>query len=130
MYHRILKKPELSLDRTPKELYDELTGLAKDGYHPITAARDRSSTARVSPNAFVTRSRRTSISATPVPLADRGQDYAPRGPRLSPPPGRERATTERHILVPLLIRRGVASRMAPARIAGGRRCPFLGVPEP
>jgi peptidoglycan/xylan/chitin deacetylase (PgdA/CDA1 family) len=38
MYHRILKKPELSLDRTPKELYDELTGLAKDGYHPITAA--------------------------------------------------------------------------------------------
>jgi peptidoglycan/xylan/chitin deacetylase (PgdA/CDA1 family) len=38
MYHRIMKKPELSLDRSSKELYDELTGLAKDGYHPITAA--------------------------------------------------------------------------------------------
>ncbi|MEO3823702.1 polysaccharide deacetylase family protein [Actinomadura sp. B10D3] len=38
MYHRILKKAELSLDRTTKELYDELTGLAKDGYYPITAA--------------------------------------------------------------------------------------------
>lgn len=38
MYHRILKKPELSLDRSTKELYDELTGLAKDGYYPITAA--------------------------------------------------------------------------------------------
>ncbi len=38
MYHRIMKKPELSLDRSSKELYDELTGLAKDGYYPITAA--------------------------------------------------------------------------------------------
>ncbi|WP_243716273.1 polysaccharide deacetylase family protein [Actinomadura darangshiensis] len=38
MYHRIMKKPELSLDRSTKELYDELTGLAKDGYYPITAA--------------------------------------------------------------------------------------------
>jgi peptidoglycan/xylan/chitin deacetylase (PgdA/CDA1 family) len=38
MYHRILKKPELSLDRSTKELYDELTRLAKDGYYPITAA--------------------------------------------------------------------------------------------
>nr|WP_221493009.1 polysaccharide deacetylase family protein [Actinomadura coerulea] len=38
MYHRIMKKAELSLDRSSKELYDELTGLAKDGYYPITAA--------------------------------------------------------------------------------------------
>lgn len=38
MYHRILKKPELSLDRSTKELYDELTRLAKGGYYPITAA--------------------------------------------------------------------------------------------
>jgi peptidoglycan/xylan/chitin deacetylase (PgdA/CDA1 family) len=38
MYHRIMKKPELSLDRSAEELYDELTGLAKDGYYPITAA--------------------------------------------------------------------------------------------
>ncbi|MFA1548131.1 polysaccharide deacetylase family protein [Actinomadura chokoriensis] len=38
MYHRILKKPELSLDRSTKELYDELTRLAKGGYQPITAA--------------------------------------------------------------------------------------------
>ena len=38
MYHRILPKPELSLDRSTKELYDELTGLAKGGYYPITAA--------------------------------------------------------------------------------------------
>lgn len=38
MYHRILKKPELSLDRSTKELYDELTTLAKSGYYPITAA--------------------------------------------------------------------------------------------
>lgn len=38
MYHRIMKKAELSLDRSSKELYDELTGLARDGYYPITAA--------------------------------------------------------------------------------------------
>ncbi|NKZ05127.1 polysaccharide deacetylase family protein [Actinomadura latina] len=38
MYHRIMKKPEQSLDRSAKELYDELTRLAKDGYCPITAA--------------------------------------------------------------------------------------------
>lgn len=38
MYHRIMKKPQLSLDRSTKELHDELTGLAKDGYYPITAA--------------------------------------------------------------------------------------------
>lgn len=38
MYHRILKKPELALDRSTKELYDELTRLAKGGYYPITAA--------------------------------------------------------------------------------------------
>ncbi|QXJ25465.1 polysaccharide deacetylase family protein [Actinomadura graeca] len=38
MYHRIMKKAELSLDRTGKELYDELTRLAKGGYVPVTAA--------------------------------------------------------------------------------------------
>ncbi|MFC6881771.1 MULTISPECIES: polysaccharide deacetylase family protein [Actinomadura] len=38
MYHRILKKPELSLDRSTKELRDELTRLAEEGYVPITAA--------------------------------------------------------------------------------------------
>ncbi|TMQ93449.1 polysaccharide deacetylase [Actinomadura soli] len=37
MYHRIVKKPEMSLDRSSKELYDELTRLAKGGYCPITA---------------------------------------------------------------------------------------------
>ncbi|WP_242902104.1 polysaccharide deacetylase family protein [Actinomadura terrae] len=38
MYHRIMKKPELSLDRSSKELYDELTRLARSGYVPVTAA--------------------------------------------------------------------------------------------
>ncbi|GAA2580256.1 polysaccharide deacetylase family protein [Actinomadura fulvescens] len=38
MYHRIMKKAELSLDRTTKELRDELTRLAEEGYVPITAA--------------------------------------------------------------------------------------------
>ena len=38
MYHRIVPKPEMSLDRSTKELYDELTRLAKGGYVPITAA--------------------------------------------------------------------------------------------
>ncbi|WP_067463466.1 polysaccharide deacetylase family protein [Actinomadura macra] len=38
MYHRIMKKAELSLDRSSKELYDELTRLAKSGYVPVTAA--------------------------------------------------------------------------------------------
>ncbi|MBO2449733.1 polysaccharide deacetylase family protein [Actinomadura barringtoniae] len=38
MYHRIMKKPEASLDRSTKELHDELTRLAKEGYMPITAA--------------------------------------------------------------------------------------------
>ncbi|MFI0481649.1 polysaccharide deacetylase family protein [Actinomadura sp. 9N215] len=37
MYHRIVKKPEMSLDRSAKELYDELTRLAKGGYCPVTA---------------------------------------------------------------------------------------------
>ncbi|MBE1535362.1 polysaccharide deacetylase family protein [Actinomadura algeriensis] len=37
MYHRILAKPEQSLDRSTKELYDELTRLAKGGYTPVTA---------------------------------------------------------------------------------------------
>ncbi|MEV5831521.1 polysaccharide deacetylase family protein [Spirillospora sp. NPDC052242] len=37
MYHRILDKPEQSLDRSTKELYDELTRLAKGGYTPVTA---------------------------------------------------------------------------------------------
>ncbi|MBT2209901.1 polysaccharide deacetylase family protein [Actinomadura sp. NEAU-AAG7] len=38
MYHRIMKKAELSLDRSSKELYDELTRLARSGYVPVTAA--------------------------------------------------------------------------------------------
>ncbi len=38
MIHRVMDKPESSLDRTPKELYEEFTGLAKQGYDPITAA--------------------------------------------------------------------------------------------
>ncbi|WP_131737791.1 polysaccharide deacetylase family protein [Actinomadura roseirufa] len=38
MYHRIMKRPEQSLDRSSKELYDELTRLAKSGYVPVTAA--------------------------------------------------------------------------------------------
>ncbi|MDL4770930.1 MULTISPECIES: polysaccharide deacetylase family protein [Thermomonosporaceae] len=38
MYHRIMKKPELSLDRSTKELRDELTRLAEEGYVPVTAA--------------------------------------------------------------------------------------------
>ncbi|MFG2000190.1 polysaccharide deacetylase family protein [Spirillospora sp. NPDC048911] len=38
MYHRIMKKAELSLDRSTKELRDELTRLAEEGYVPITAA--------------------------------------------------------------------------------------------
>ena len=38
MYHRIVEKPDRALDRTPKELHDELTRLAKGGYSPITAA--------------------------------------------------------------------------------------------
>ncbi|RSN58096.1 polysaccharide deacetylase family protein [Actinomadura sp. WAC 06369] len=37
MYHRILDKAEQSLDRSTKELYDELTRLAKGGYTPVTA---------------------------------------------------------------------------------------------
>lgn len=39
MYHRIMVKPQQSLDRSTTELYDELTRLAKDGYVPITAAQ-------------------------------------------------------------------------------------------
>lgn len=39
MYHRILDKPTLSLDRSGDELYAELTRLAKGGYVPITAAQ-------------------------------------------------------------------------------------------
>lgn len=38
MYHRIVAKTQASLDRTPKELRDELVRLAKEGYAPITAA--------------------------------------------------------------------------------------------
>ncbi|MCP2338180.1 polysaccharide deacetylase family protein [Actinomadura rupiterrae] len=38
MYHRIMKHPEASLDRSTKELYTELTRLATTGYYPITAA--------------------------------------------------------------------------------------------
>ncbi|RFU38437.1 polysaccharide deacetylase, partial [Actinomadura logoneensis] len=38
MYHRIMKHPEASLDRSTKELYAELTRLATSGYYPVTAA--------------------------------------------------------------------------------------------
>lgn len=38
MYHRIMKHPQASLDRSTKELYTELTRLATTGYYPITAA--------------------------------------------------------------------------------------------
>ncbi|GAA4137255.1 polysaccharide deacetylase family protein [Actinomadura keratinilytica] len=37
MYHRIVKKPEMSLDRSVQEFRDELIRLAKSGYVPITA---------------------------------------------------------------------------------------------
>jgi peptidoglycan/xylan/chitin deacetylase (PgdA/CDA1 family) len=38
MYHRVLKKPQASLDRSLKEFRKELTRLATEGYVPITAA--------------------------------------------------------------------------------------------
>lgn len=38
MIHRVMPKPQASLDRSVKDLYDEFTGLAKQGYVPITAA--------------------------------------------------------------------------------------------
>ncbi|MQY02240.1 polysaccharide deacetylase family protein [Actinomadura macrotermitis] len=38
MYHRIMKRPVLSLDRSTGELRAELTRLAREGYVPITAA--------------------------------------------------------------------------------------------
>jgi peptidoglycan/xylan/chitin deacetylase (PgdA/CDA1 family) len=38
MIHRVMAKPEASLDRTPTELYEEFSGLAKQGYVPVTAA--------------------------------------------------------------------------------------------
>ncbi|MFI0349569.1 polysaccharide deacetylase family protein [Actinomadura sp. 9N407] len=37
MYHRIIAKPELSLDRSTTEFREELVRLAKEGYVPITA---------------------------------------------------------------------------------------------
>ncbi|GII86298.1 xylanase [Sphaerisporangium siamense] len=39
MYHRILRKPVASIDRTPSQLRRELERLAKGGYVPITAAQ-------------------------------------------------------------------------------------------
>jgi peptidoglycan/xylan/chitin deacetylase (PgdA/CDA1 family) len=38
MIHRVMAKPQASLDRSTKELYDEFTGMAKQGYVPVTAA--------------------------------------------------------------------------------------------
>jgi peptidoglycan/xylan/chitin deacetylase (PgdA/CDA1 family) len=38
MYHRILAKPQSSLDRKPEDLRAELTRLAREGYVPVTAA--------------------------------------------------------------------------------------------
>ncbi|MFB4316186.1 polysaccharide deacetylase family protein [Actinomadura sp. 21ATH] len=37
MYHRIVDRPDLPLDRTPKEFREELVRLAGEGYVPITA---------------------------------------------------------------------------------------------
>jgi peptidoglycan/xylan/chitin deacetylase (PgdA/CDA1 family) len=37
MYHRIIDKPELALDRSTKEFREELVRLAQEGYVPITA---------------------------------------------------------------------------------------------
>jgi peptidoglycan/xylan/chitin deacetylase (PgdA/CDA1 family) len=37
MYHRIVDKPQLALDRTVKEFREELVRLARGGYVPITA---------------------------------------------------------------------------------------------
>src|SRR5262249_46884112 len=38
MYHRIMAKPQSSLDRTPADVHAELVRLAQEGYVPITAA--------------------------------------------------------------------------------------------
>lgn len=38
MIHRVLAKPQASLDRTPAQLYQEFTRLANEGYVPITAS--------------------------------------------------------------------------------------------
>ena len=38
MIHRVMAKPQVSLDRSTKELYDEFTGMARQGYVPVTAA--------------------------------------------------------------------------------------------
>ncbi len=38
MYHRILARPQSSLDRTPQDLRAELTRLAREQYVPVTAA--------------------------------------------------------------------------------------------
>jgi|tagenome__1003787_1003787.scaffolds.fasta_scaffold20853121_2 peptidoglycan/xylan/chitin deacetylase (PgdA/CDA1 family) len=38
MIHRVMAKPQVSLDRSTKDLYDEFTGMAKQGYVPVTAA--------------------------------------------------------------------------------------------
>ncbi|GAB3981770.1 hypothetical protein GCM10029978_083620 [Actinoallomurus acanthiterrae] len=38
MIHRVLAKPQVSLDRTPAQLYAEFTRLAQEGYVPVTAA--------------------------------------------------------------------------------------------
>ncbi len=38
MIHRVLAKPQTSLDRTPTQLYQEFTRLANENYVPITAS--------------------------------------------------------------------------------------------
>lgn len=38
MIHRVLPKPRASLDRTPAQLYEEFTRLAREDYVPVTAA--------------------------------------------------------------------------------------------
>jgi peptidoglycan/xylan/chitin deacetylase (PgdA/CDA1 family) len=38
MIHRVMAKPQDPLDRSTKELYDEFTGMARQGYVPVTAA--------------------------------------------------------------------------------------------
>lgn len=38
MIHRVMVKPQVSLDRSTKDVYEEFTNLAKQGYVPVTAA--------------------------------------------------------------------------------------------
>ncbi|MEV0151093.1 MULTISPECIES: polysaccharide deacetylase family protein [unclassified Nonomuraea] len=52
MYHRIIAKRHASIDRTPKQLRQELEALAKRGYVPITAAEFATGDIRVPAGRF------------------------------------------------------------------------------